>query len=190
MEKMTSEMHESTVRMEQMTKSMKKIAAKTEKETASMHIITLVTLVFLPGTFVAVRFGLPILCKFFADLTSDQTFFGSGLFQWDQNNPLEFPAWKPEFFALFAKICFPLMGGTILIWTAPYFWMLWRHGRKKGGDEEPFSSDTDDSNTKVRAVMSAVPHPKKGRGAFVSFLSTLVNPMGKSKSLDNNSASV
>ncbi|KAI6313895.1 hypothetical protein MCOR14_002265 [Pyricularia oryzae] len=77
---------------------MRKIADKTERETASMHIITLVTLIFLPGTFVA-------------------TFFGSGLFQWDDNDPeLEFPRWKPEYFKLFAGICFPLMTITILGW--------------------------------------------------------------------------
>lgn len=33
---------------------MERIAYKTEQETISMHIITCVTLAFLPGTFVAV----------------------------------------------------------------------------------------------------------------------------------------
>lgn len=40
--------------MENMTRQMHKIAVKTEKETVSMRIITLVTLFFLPGTFVSV----------------------------------------------------------------------------------------------------------------------------------------
>lgn len=35
--------------------NMEEIAYKTEKETISMHIITFVTLSFLPGTFIAVR---------------------------------------------------------------------------------------------------------------------------------------
>jgi hypothetical protein len=34
---------------------MKVIANKTKLETASMHVITVVTLIFLPATFVAVR---------------------------------------------------------------------------------------------------------------------------------------
>lgn len=38
-----------------MTVDMHTVAEKTQRETASMHIITLVTLVFLPGTFLAVR---------------------------------------------------------------------------------------------------------------------------------------
>jgi hypothetical protein len=41
-------------KMESMTKQMHKIAVKTEKETVSMRIITLVTLFFLPGTFISV----------------------------------------------------------------------------------------------------------------------------------------
>lgn len=36
------------------SEKMEKIAYKTEKETISMHVITCVTLAFLPGTFVAV----------------------------------------------------------------------------------------------------------------------------------------
>lgn len=39
--------------MEQMTKQMQDVAIKTEKETISMRIITVVTLFFLPGTFIS-----------------------------------------------------------------------------------------------------------------------------------------
>uniref|UniRef100_A0A093V886 non-specific serine/threonine protein kinase n=2 Tax=Talaromyces marneffei PM1 TaxID=1077442 RepID=A0A093V886_TALMA len=102
MESMTQEMHESTIKMEKMTNSMHKLAERTERETASMHIITLVTLIFLPGTFIA-------------------TFLGSGLFQWDQDKPEAMPTWKPEFFALFAKVCFPFMGAIGLIWALEMF---------------------------------------------------------------------
>jgi hypothetical protein len=41
--------------MEGLTEHMKEIALKTEHETIFMRIVTLVTLFFLPGTFVAVR---------------------------------------------------------------------------------------------------------------------------------------
>ena len=41
-------------KMENMTRQMYKIAVKTEKETVLMRIITLVTLFFLPGTFISV----------------------------------------------------------------------------------------------------------------------------------------
>jgi Mg2+ and Co2+ transporter CorA len=40
--------------MEAMTESMHDLAVKTKQETVSMKIITLVTLFFLPGTFIAV----------------------------------------------------------------------------------------------------------------------------------------
>ncbi|KAK3324566.1 hypothetical protein B0T19DRAFT_428858 [Cercophora scortea] len=142
MEDVTMDMHRSTLNMEAATESMHKIAKKTERETASMHIITLVTLVFLPGTFVAVRLlGLPTMMRtrsFDALLTRSQTFFSSGMFQWDQNNPAtSSPIWKPELFVRFAAICFPLMGLTILIWVfLAYLLPYWRAPKPKKADEE------------------------------------------------------
>lgn len=47
---------QSAAKMEVMTEKMHEIAVKTKKETVSMRIITLVTLFFLPGTFISVRF--------------------------------------------------------------------------------------------------------------------------------------
>lgn len=47
--------------MEKVTQEMSRIARKTQTETVSMKIITLVTLFFLPGTFIAVS-GLFLLC--------------------------------------------------------------------------------------------------------------------------------
>ena len=44
----------SATRMEEMTQEMHEIARKTKVETVSMRIITLVTLFFLPGTFISV----------------------------------------------------------------------------------------------------------------------------------------
>jgi len=44
----------STSEMQRMTEEMNKLAQKTKKETVSMKIITLVTLFFLPGTFISV----------------------------------------------------------------------------------------------------------------------------------------
>lgn len=44
----------STSKMEALTEKMHEIAAKTQTETVSMRIITVVTLFFLPGTFISV----------------------------------------------------------------------------------------------------------------------------------------
>lgn len=41
--------------MQEWTERMHEIAAETEHETVSMHGITVLTLIFLPGTFVSVR---------------------------------------------------------------------------------------------------------------------------------------
>lgn len=51
-------MEEMTKEMQDMTVAMHEIARKTQRETVSMRIITLVTLFFLPATFMAVCFGL------------------------------------------------------------------------------------------------------------------------------------
>lgn len=50
----TKNMEAMSKRMELVTEDMHEIAQKTQRETVSMRIITLVTLFFLPGTFIAV----------------------------------------------------------------------------------------------------------------------------------------
>ena len=52
--RMAHEAQKSTDSMEIMTKDMQKLAHRTKLETVSMRIITLVTLFFLPGTFISV----------------------------------------------------------------------------------------------------------------------------------------
>lgn len=44
------------------TDEMQKLTVKTKHETVSIHVITMLTLTFLPATFVAVRAALYILC--------------------------------------------------------------------------------------------------------------------------------
>lgn len=63
---------QSAVSMELMTKDMSAMALATQKDTASMRIITIVTMLFLPGTFVAVRMFITsiIFVKSFSVLTS------------------------------------------------------------------------------------------------------------------------
>jgi hypothetical protein len=52
--KVAARSQQSTESMEAMTKDMHIIAQQTKRETMSMHIITLVTLFFLPGTSISV----------------------------------------------------------------------------------------------------------------------------------------
>lgn len=124
MQYITKDMHLSTLQMEESTLHMEHIAEKTKKETSSMHFITLVTLVFLPPTFISVRYGLSLIRQVSMPLTDgNQTFLGSGVFQWEagvgegQEAP-RMPVWKPDYFTLFTRISFPLVGVIILIWLA------------------------------------------------------------------------
>ncbi|KAI0150577.1 hypothetical protein GGR57DRAFT_471933 [Xylariaceae sp. FL1272] len=149
MERMTEDMHESTLKMEE-------IAGATGKETSSMHTITLVTLVFLPGTFVAVRYALPYIWEAASKsltTTNCQTFLGAGFYQWPDGTEngdgvAAFPLFRPAYFALFAAIAFPLTFITVVFWfLGPLVWRyasrtkilrLWRRGCQENGcaDEE------------------------------------------------------
>ncbi|KAF5561837.1 serine threonine kinase [Fusarium phyllophilum] len=83
------------------SEKMERIAYKTEKETISMHVITCVTLAFLPGTFVAAFFqsGLVEINRAATDIRAAVTF-------------------HPGAFKLFAAICFPLMCLTFILWMS------------------------------------------------------------------------
>ncbi|RYP87656.1 hypothetical protein DL770_004735 [Monosporascus sp. CRB-9-2] len=113
----------SSGRMEQWTVKMHRIAVKTEQETISMHVITIFTLIFLPGTFLAVRLAAP---RLFSDLctaalTSWQTFFSSGVLNWNDEGLLD-SDWvlRSEALKLFLFICVPLMIVIIAGWSLMY----------------------------------------------------------------------
>ncbi|KAI0450230.1 hypothetical protein F5B21DRAFT_508398 [Xylaria acuta] len=148
---LTEEMHQSTLQM-------KTIAEKTEEETASMHTITIVTLVFLPGTFVAVSYALPMLHEQASThLTSrKQTFLGAGFYQWPDTDEASsipnYPIWRPSFFYLFVKISLILLAFTLLVWVVSRVrrWILRGRGRIMGirgrrnkGDEEAQLPETE-----------------------------------------------
>ncbi|KAL8392051.1 hypothetical protein RB595_002306 [Gaeumannomyces hyphopodioides] len=76
------------------------LTEKTAVQTTSMHVITIVTLIFLPATFVA-------------------TFFQSGVFLWNENAADEMTEpfrLLPENIALFSYVCVPIMILTIGSW--------------------------------------------------------------------------
>ncbi|KAK8122723.1 hypothetical protein PG984_011393 [Apiospora sp. TS-2023a] len=102
------------------SRKMEKIAAKTEEETASMHIITMVTLVFLPGTFFTVRLLAPLAKRLMTGhLTSlAQSFLQSGIFQWNEPVGENEATWefKKDAFGLFAAITFVSMFITFVVW--------------------------------------------------------------------------
>jgi hypothetical protein len=125
---------ESSDRMEQWTIEMHKIAVKTEQETVSMHVITIFTLVFLPGTFLAVRYGWPLAKKLIsAGLTGTQTFFSSGVFHWDEDGSLGSDyVTRSSGMVLFFAICVPMMIFVMAVW-ALFYWLARRKRKHQGG---------------------------------------------------------
>ena len=124
------------------TTEMHEIALKTKQETLSMHVITVFTLIFLPGTFIAVRNyltrrgwqssghatfdqELPLTA-----ISGSQTFFGSGVLRWDDDGTLG-SDWvvRGEGIRLFLAISLPMMVIIISGWTALY-WAAKKWARK------------------------------------------------------------
>lgn len=116
--------------MEQWTDAMHKIAVKTEQETVSMHVITVFTLIFLPGTFLAVRYLCQKNQQLFSakDLTlpPPQTFFSSGILDWDDDNLSSYGV-RGGAMRLFFYICVPMMLLILLGW-----YLLYRLAQIKG----------------------------------------------------------
>ncbi|KAK2616532.1 hypothetical protein QQS21_000575 [Conoideocrella luteorostrata] len=110
----------SAARMEEWTIKMHDIAARTEQETVAMSVITFFTLVFLPGTFVAVRYGIPITGTVATSiLTRSQTFFSSNIVKFDNSKSGNFGDWELQMSALklFLTMSLPLMFITLFVWA-------------------------------------------------------------------------
>ncbi|KAL2293259.1 hypothetical protein FJTKL_05208 [Diaporthe vaccinii] len=90
-------MEDSSMRMEKVTDSMLEIARATARDSASMSVITFVTLVLLPGTFLGTFFSTPII-----DTPQDNAQ------SWEIN---------PGALVLFIEICVPMTVLVMLIWT-------------------------------------------------------------------------
>ena len=126
--------------MERMTKDMNGIARNTEKDTASMHVITFFALVFLPGTFLGVRYycrslleseSLPSL------LTNSQSFFSTPIFDGKAEDGSSAWSFNGKLFVLFAEICFPMMAVTLI------FWALWTCRVKRRSRKGPEAKGDD-----------------------------------------------
>ncbi|KAI0900158.1 hypothetical protein F4806DRAFT_280206 [Annulohypoxylon nitens] len=120
----------SSDRMELMTQKMHGIAIRTEQETVSMHVITIFTLIFLPGTFIAVWTKYPRLYPHL--LTSTQTLFSSGVFNWNDDGKLG-SDWviRRSALRLFFSVSLPMMVIILSAWSVLYFYM-----RRKRQQEE------------------------------------------------------
>ncbi|KAI1778864.1 hypothetical protein F4818DRAFT_402641 [Hypoxylon cercidicola] len=125
-----------TARMHIMTEKMHDIALKTNNQTVSMHVITVFTLVFLPGTFLAVSL-LRLLLSTRTALITGQTFFSSGILRWyDSDDEMAGSkySWETEHdrLVLFLEIVVPMMVLIIVAWLALYL----RSKAKRSEEEE------------------------------------------------------
>ncbi|KAL8837662.1 MAG: hypothetical protein Q9176_005579 [Flavoplaca citrina] len=104
--------------MERVTQEMSLIARETKTETVSMKIITLVTLFFLPGTFVA-------------------TLMSTDIIRWDTGTK----DYQPGALRVYLAICLPFMATTFIFWGA-YQWLERRkeRQRKEKAEAQPANS--------------------------------------------------
>ncbi|CVK87589.1 uncharacterized protein FMAN_05470 [Fusarium mangiferae] len=93
------------------TRNMENIANKTKQETSSMHIITFVTLIFLPGTFMA-------------------SFFQSGILEWPQVNAKAPWRLNKEIFSLFFGLSATITIVTIVVWMIILFMLRRPHSER------------------------------------------------------------
>ncbi|ETN36375.1 uncharacterized protein HMPREF1541_08652 [Cyphellophora europaea CBS 101466] len=91
--------HQSALKMERITEEMSEVSRKTQKDTVSMRIITIITLIFLPGTFISTLMSTDII-RFSSD--------GGG-------PPSR--VFSKKALDLFLIICLPLMFVTLMAWV-------------------------------------------------------------------------
>ncbi|KAH7313155.1 hypothetical protein BKA65DRAFT_517421 [Rhexocercosporidium sp. MPI-PUGE-AT-0058] len=103
----------SASKMHAMTEAMHLLAVKTKQETVSMRVITLVTLFFLPGTFISTVMSTDII-KFPSQQESGQVFQLGALRLW-------------------LIITLPLMAITFIAWWLVYWYVNRRQDQQGGG---------------------------------------------------------
>ncbi|KAI8958702.1 hypothetical protein F5Y11DRAFT_359799 [Daldinia sp. FL1419] len=94
---------------------MEDIAVRTEQETLSMHVITIFTLIFLPGTFIA-------------------TLFSSGVFHWDDDGTLG-SDWviRQNALKLFFSVSIPMMAIILICWSLLFVYMRRKRQQRRQG---------------------------------------------------------
>lgn len=108
--------HGISERMEKVTDSMHDIARATARDSASMSVITFVTLILLPGTFLGVRLVTSSMRSTPGSLTSNQTFFSTPIIDTPQDNAQSWEINRGAFL-LFIEICVPMTILVMSIWT-------------------------------------------------------------------------
>lgn len=118
--------------MEDLTRDMGELARETKEETVSMRIITLVTLFYLPGTFISVSEVFPLLRQTYGGV---QTIMSTDIvrFQPTRKGKTQ-KTFQQGALQLYLAITVPLMLFTFAAWYA----VKWRASQRKSRevDEE------------------------------------------------------
>jgi len=129
-----------TSNMEQLTREMNELAQKTTQETVSMRIITLVTLFFLPGTFISVGSCLILIAKkstfwhtfCYRLLIVCQTIMSTDIVRFESSSGGPGPeVFEADALKLYAYISIPMMVLTFAAWYLIYKWETWKAEKKK-----------------------------------------------------------
>jgi len=105
----------SATNMERMTEAMHTIAHQTKMEAANMRIITLVTLFFLPGTFVSVSIALKFSDVF--KLIKKQTLMSTPIVHYPDDQRII----NHDALLLFLAMALPLLVITVVVWLGLYW---------------------------------------------------------------------
>jgi hypothetical protein len=129
-----------TRNMEKLTREMNELAQKTTQETVSMRIITLVTLFFLPGTFISVGSCLILIAKestfwhilCYRLLIDCQTIMSTDIVRFQGPNGGPGPeVFQADALKLYAYFSIPLMVLTFAAWYLIYKLESWKAEKKK-----------------------------------------------------------
>jgi hypothetical protein len=101
--------------MERITEEMHTIAHETKMEAANMRIITLVTLFFLPGTFVSVSTDVNIVAN--RKLTRVKTLMSTPIVHYPDDHRII----NQDALKLFLAIALPLLVLTVVVWFGLYW---------------------------------------------------------------------
>lgn len=123
----------STERMEMINSSMHDIAKKTQQETVSMRIITLVTLFFLPGTFISVSNGQQYNGKFTLTVCPYQTIMSTDILKFQDNVKL----FQQGALYMYLAITLPIMALTFGAWYSLHLWSSWKDEREAKREADP-----------------------------------------------------
>ena len=145
----------STKNMETMTQAMHTIAYDTKMEAVNMRIITLVTLFFLPGTFVSVSAALYLVAAL--GLTPMETLMSTPIVHYPDDQRII----NRDALNLFIAISIPLLAITIITCYGLYKWHRARMARSMRRIEECESGIWSDTVLHLKTLARHAPRVSK-----------------------------